>query len=132
MRASIKGPFGVAKVVGSGLFAANDPAAHASEPHFIVGGLRYSRAAMLAENWADEDFCQWLRVARPGEVWDQMHSEHCECVPAEGFTEDQLLAADVALTANKAERYHRTNDRRALELQMQRPSELDRATWMRT
>jgi len=99
-------------------------AGRSSEPHFMVNGARYSRASMLAENADDEDFCQWLRMARVGEVWEQMHSERCECVAPEGFTEDRLLAGDLARAENKAKRFHLRNDARALDLQQQRLSNL--------
>lgn len=52
------------------------------EPEFVVNGLRYSRADMLSANDADDDFCAWIRAARAGAVWEQMHSERCECVAA--------------------------------------------------
>jgi hypothetical protein len=48
------------------------------------------------------------------------------------FSEAQLLAAEVTLSADKAERFHLANDRRAMELQLRHPSELDRATWARS
>lgn len=47
---------------------------------FLIAGQRYTRAAMLEANAGDEDCCAWLRLAKPGDVYEQMHSEPVRCL----------------------------------------------------
>lgn len=59
--------------------ASNDPAANVE---FVMTAydLRYSREAMLAANADCEDICSWVRFAKPGDIYDDLHAERVECV----------------------------------------------------
>lgn len=47
---------------------------------FRIAGKVYTREAMLRANADDPDFCVWATRAAPGDVYEQMHAERCECV----------------------------------------------------
>jgi hypothetical protein len=61
---------------GRQLVASNDPQA----VEFVVGDRRYSLESMLEANDVDEDCCEWLRSAKPGDVYEQMHAERVQAV----------------------------------------------------
>ncbi len=49
---------------------------------FVIDGSVSTLAEMLAANAEDEHVCEWLRAARPGDVFDEFHGEYVECVAA--------------------------------------------------
>lgn len=62
-----------------------------------------SLAQMLAANGESDEVCAWLRAARPGDVYDDMHGERVYCVtptpaPTECPEVDEPAAGD-AFTA---------------------------------
>ena len=65
-----------ARVAGHQLQASNDPVA----VQFEIGGKRYSLAQMLEANDVDAECCEWLRSAKPGDVFEQMHAERVQAV----------------------------------------------------
>lgn len=50
----------------------------ATEPLFIVDGQTYTKAEMLSANQHDEDVCEWVRLARPGDDFPAFIE--CRCV----------------------------------------------------
>lgn len=46
----------------------------------LIDGESYTLAEMMAANIADQDTCDWLRAAKPGDVRDDYHAERVECV----------------------------------------------------
>ena len=61
---------------------------------FVVDGERYSLAEMLDANAEDDVTCDWLRAAKPGDVFDDMHAERIECIAPD--TSHEWTAQDYA------------------------------------
>jgi hypothetical protein len=50
------------------------------ETQFLVDGERVALREMLRDNAHDPEVCEWLRTARPGDRWPDMHSVNVRCV----------------------------------------------------
>lgn len=110
---------GLCKVGGKHLSEAPNEPPPANPPEFIVGGMVWTQDSMLSANAADQQFCEWLRSAKPGDVWDGMHTERCECIAPLEIAEDAAVEVDRAYAADKASgTLERRREERALREQM--------------
>lgn len=48
-----------------------------TERQFEIDGQRYSEADMLSANAHDADVCEWVMVAKPGDVFADMQRVVC-------------------------------------------------------
>lgn len=46
---------------------------------FLILDEEYTLAEMLEVNYHDEEFCDWARTAKNGDVWPGI-GERCECL----------------------------------------------------